>query len=98
MFPLSELKLRQSGEGGLRGKGDVFSPSADSCRTNTDHREAALTGTELQQLNNNSNTAKANVEETVNTITNRLKERRRELGLPDNIKVGESVCYCSWRR
>ena len=43
-------------------------------------------GTELQQLNNNSNT-KPNVEETVNIITNRLKERQRELGLPDNIKV-----------
>lgn len=57
------------------------------CRTNTDQREAALTGTELQQLNNNSNT-KPKVEETVNIITNRLKERRRELGLPDGIKVG----------
>ncbi|TKS85774.1 Protein FAM13A [Collichthys lucidus] len=81
---LKELKLRQSEEGVLRGQGGS-NPSAETCRTNTDQREAALTGTELQQLNNNSN-SKPNVEETVNVITNRLKERRRELGLPDNIK------------
>ncbi|XP_073337554.1 protein FAM13A-like [Pagrus major] len=74
---LRELKLRQSEEGGLRGQGG----------TNIDQKEAALTGMELQQLNNNSNSnTKPNVEETVNTITNRLKERRRELGLPDSIK------------
>ncbi|XP_045926895.1 protein FAM13B-like isoform X1 [Micropterus dolomieu] len=81
---LKELKLRQSEEAGLRGQGD-FSSSAETCRTNIDQREAALTGTELQQLNNNSNN-KPNVEETVNIITNRLKERQRELGLPDSIK------------
>ncbi|TMS04651.1 Protein FAM13C [Larimichthys crocea] len=84
---LKELKLRQSEEGVLRGQGGS-NPSAETCRTNTDQREAALTGTELQQLNNNSN-SKPNVEETVNVITNRLKERRRELGLPDNIKEEE---------
>ncbi len=82
---LLELKLRQSEEGGLTGQGGS-NPSAKTCRTNTDQKEAALTGTELQRLNNNSNT-NANVEETANIITNRLKERRRELGLPDNIKV-----------
>ncbi|XP_051284481.1 protein FAM13A-like isoform X3 [Dicentrarchus labrax] len=81
---LKELKLRQSEEGGQRGQGG-FNLSVETCRTNTDQREVALTGTELQQLNNNSNT-KPNVEETVNIITNRLKERRRELGLPDSIK------------
>ncbi|XP_039996064.1 protein FAM13A-like isoform X2 [Xiphias gladius] len=81
---LKELKLRQLEEGGLRGQRG-FNPSAETCRSNIDQREAALTGTELQQLNNNSNT-KPNVEETVNIITNRLKERRRELGLPDSIK------------
>ncbi|XP_070772155.1 protein FAM13A-like [Enoplosus armatus] len=81
---LKELKLRHSEEGGLRGQGG-FNPSAETCRTNVDQKEAALTGTELQHLNNNSNT-KPNVEETVNIITNRLKERRRELGLPDSIK------------
>ncbi|XP_026046981.1 protein FAM13A-like isoform X1 [Astatotilapia calliptera] len=69
---LKELKLRQSKE-------------AETCRGNTDKQEAVPTGTELQQLNNNSN-AKPNVEETVNIITNRLKERRQELGLPDSIK------------
>ncbi|XP_035029084.2 protein FAM13B [Hippoglossus stenolepis] len=77
---LKELKLRQTEEAGLRGRGR-FKPR----RTNTDQSEAALTGTELQQLNNNGNT-KPNVEETVNMITNRLKERRRELRLPDHIK------------
>ncbi|XP_030603827.1 protein FAM13C-like isoform X2 [Archocentrus centrarchus] len=76
---LKELKLRQSEELGLKG------PKAETCRMNTDQREAVMTGTELQQLNNNGNT-KPNVEETVNIITNRLKERRRELGLPDSIK------------
>ncbi|XP_022619409.1 protein FAM13C-like isoform X2 [Seriola dumerili] len=81
---LKELKLRQSEEGGLRGQGR-FNPPAETRRANIDQREAALTGTELQQINNNSNT-KPNVEETVNIITNRLKERRRELGLPDDIK------------
>ncbi|XP_074502338.1 protein FAM13A-like isoform X1 [Sebastes fasciatus] len=80
---LKELKLRQSAEGGLTGQGDS-NPSVETCRTNINQREAALTGTELQQRNN-SNT-KPNVEETVNMITNRLKERRRELGLPDNVK------------
>lgn len=72
LFPV-ELKLRQSKE-------------TETCRGNTDKQEAVPTGTELQQLNNNSN-AKPNVEETVNIITNRLKERRQELGLPDSIKV-----------
>ncbi|XP_040906484.1 protein FAM13B-like isoform X2 [Toxotes jaculatrix] len=81
---LKELKLRQSEEGGLRGQG-LFNPPAETCRNNVDKREGTLTGTELQQLNNNSNT-KPNVEETVNIITNRLKERRRELGLPESIK------------
>ncbi|XP_010787259.1 protein FAM13C isoform X1 [Notothenia coriiceps] len=80
---LKELKLRQS-EGGVKGQGD-FNPPSETRRTNSDQREAAPTGTELQQLNNNSN-IKANVEETVNTISNRLKERRRELGLPDSAK------------
>ncbi|XP_034407757.1 protein FAM13A-like isoform X2 [Cyclopterus lumpus] len=80
---LKELKLRRSGEGGLRGRGD-FNPSAESCSTSTGQREAALAGAELQLLND-SNT-KPDVEETVNMITNRLKERRRELGLPDSVK------------
>ncbi|XP_059215411.1 protein FAM13A-like [Centropristis striata] len=80
---LKEMKLRQS-EGGLKGERNSNS-SSETCRTNTDQKEAALTETELQQLNNNSNN-KPNMEETVNIITNRLKERRRELGLPDSVK------------
>ncbi|XP_026165081.1 protein FAM13A-like isoform X2 [Mastacembelus armatus] len=81
---LKELKIRQSQEGSLRGQG-VFIPPVEICRTYKDQNKAAIRGTELQHLNNNSNT-KPNVEETVNIIRNRLKERRRELGLPDNIK------------
>ncbi|XP_029961716.1 protein FAM13A-like [Salarias fasciatus] len=80
---LKEMKLRQSEEWGQKR----LSTSAGSCRTIVDQREAVLTETELQQLNNNSNSnAKPNVEDTANTITNRIKERRRELGLPDSIK------------
>lgn len=79
-FIFIEIKLRQ-----LQGLGGI-SPTSETCRTNIDQREAGPTRTELHQLNNNSNT-KPNMEETVNTITNRLKERRRELGLPDSIKV-----------
>ncbi|XP_034537574.1 protein FAM13B-like isoform X2 [Notolabrus celidotus] len=81
---LKELKLRQSEETDLKGQRG-FNTSAETLRTSTDHREAALTGTELHQLINNTNT-KPSVEETVNIITNRLKERRQELGLPDSIK------------
>lgn len=70
----------------LQGLGGLGARS-ETCRVNLDQREVGPTGTELHQLNNNTNT-KPNIEETVNTITNRLKERRRELGLPDSIKVG----------
>ncbi|KAM9804135.1 protein FAM13A-like [Neosynchiropus ocellatus] len=69
---LKELKLKQSVEG------------ANGCRSNTDHKEVRA-GSELQQRNNNSNN-QPNVEETFNIITNRLMERRRDLGLPDSIK------------
>lgn len=81
----SEINLRQPEDSGLKGLGGL-SPRAETCRMNVDQREAVPTGTGLQQLNNNSN-AKPSVEETVNMIINRLKERRRELGLPDSIKV-----------
>lgn len=72
------MKLRQSG---VR-----VSSTAETCRNTLSQKEAVPAGTELQPLNNNSIT-KPSVEETVNMITNRLKERRRELGLPDSIKV-----------
>lgn len=75
---VSELKLRQSEEGGLRS-------SRGSQQAAPEQRE----GTELQQLNNNCN-SKPGLEETVNSISNRLKERRRELGLPDSVKVAAS--------
>ncbi|XP_068184330.1 protein FAM13A-like isoform X2 [Antennarius striatus] len=80
---LKELKLRQSEDGELREHGGS-NHLAERYGTNTDQRGAALAENELQQLNN-SNT-KPDFEETVNIITNRLKERRRELGLPDSIK------------
>ncbi|KAK2824450.1 hypothetical protein Q5P01_021625 [Channa striata] len=81
---LKELKLRQSEEGRSRGNGS-FNTATETCRSRIDQKVTALTGTELQQLNNNSNN-KPSVEETVNIVSNRLKDRRRELGLPDNIK------------
>ncbi|XP_078788078.1 protein FAM13A isoform X5 [Oryzias latipes] len=74
---LKEMKLRQSG---VR-----VSSTAETCRNTLSQKEAVPAGTALQPLNNNSIT-KPSVEETVNMITNRLKERRRELGLPDSIK------------
>ncbi|KAF3708105.1 Protein FAM13A [Channa argus] len=80
---LKELKLRQPEEGQLRWKGG-FNTAAETCRSHIDQKATALTGTGLQQLNNSNN--KPSVEETVNIISNRLKERRQELGLPDNIK------------
>ncbi|KAM9727761.1 protein FAM13A-like [Menidia menidia] len=89
---LKEIKLRDSEDSGLTGPRG-FSPRAETCRTNIDQREAAPTGTELQQLNNNSNT-RADVQETVNMIANRLKERRRELGLPNSIKEMSHVQMC----
>ncbi|XP_075993319.1 protein FAM13A-like [Genypterus blacodes] len=76
---LKELKLKQSITGRLR------EPSTEPCRTGTDQRGAARTGTELQKLNNNSS-AEPSLEETVHVVTNRVKERRQELSLPDNIK------------
>lgn len=72
-----ELKLTQSIECGLR--------SGVTRRTAPDPREASLTETQLQHVNNNSNPS---TEDTVNLINNRLKERRRELGLPEAVKVG----------
>lgn len=81
--------MTQSVDWGLRGQGGS---KPVLCRTNTEQREAALTGTELQRLNNNGNT-KPKVEETFNVITNRLKERRRELGLPDSIKVSAAAVF-----
>ncbi|MEQ2299557.1 hypothetical protein AMECASPLE_016389 [Ameca splendens] len=81
---LKEMNLKQSEESGmkeLRG----FSPTGENWRTDIDQCESGPKGTELQPINNNSNN-KPNVEETVNLITNRLRERRSELGLPDNIK------------
>ncbi|MED6292725.1 hypothetical protein CHARACLAT_003344 [Characodon lateralis] len=81
---LKEMNLKQSEESGmkeLRG----FSPTGENWKTDIDQCESGPKGTELQPINNNSNN-KPNVEETVNLITNRLRERRSELGLPDNIK------------
>lgn len=61
-------------------------------RSKSDQSETAPAGNEQQQqqqeqLNNNSS-FKPKVEDTVNLITNMLKERRRELDLPDGLEVG----------
>lgn len=85
---LSELKLRRTIEGELREHGGV-NQLHQPRKTSSDQRGSALAGLELQQLNNNANANKPNVEETVNVITNRLKERRQELGLPDSLKVSK---------
>lgn len=76
-FQLSlELKLT---EWGLR-------PSGVKHRTSTEQRETPPTEPEVQHVNNGN--ANPSMEETVNLINNRLKESRRELGLPEAIKVG----------
>lgn len=60
-------------------------------RSKSDQSETAPAGSEQQQqqqqLNNNSS-FKPKIEDTVNLITNMLKERRRELDLPDGLEVG----------
>lgn len=70
--------MTQSIECGLR--------SGVTRRTATDQREASLTEAQLQHVNNNSSSP--STEDTINLINNRLKERRRELGLPEAVKVG----------
>lgn len=75
-----ELKLTQLTEQGLRS-------SSGKHRTSTEQREASLTETEVQRMNNNGNT-KLSMEETINLMNSQLKQRRRELGLPEAVKVG----------
>lgn len=77
-----ELKLTQSTERGLRSSGGKH-------RTTTEQREASLTETEVQPVNNSNTTP--SMEETINLMNNRLKQRRRELGLPEAVKVGIHV-------
>ncbi|XP_061915111.1 protein FAM13C isoform X2 [Entelurus aequoreus] len=45
-------------------------------------RESGLSGPELEHINNSSNS----VEDTLHVMASRLKDRRRELGLPDSIQ------------
>ncbi|XP_061545282.1 protein FAM13C isoform X2 [Phycodurus eques] len=75
---LKDLKLCHAEEGD--SKGGLNHP-----QERTNQGEAALSGLEFQQVNNNSN-AKPSVEETVHVMTKRLTESRRELSLPDSIK------------
>ncbi|XP_054654812.1 protein FAM13C isoform X2 [Dunckerocampus dactyliophorus] len=84
---LKELKLCHVEEGVLKG---ALSPPADLSRSN--QGEAALSGPELEHSNNNSNANKPSVEDTLRVITSTLKDRRRELGLPDSIKSGAHEC------
>ncbi|XP_028324371.1 protein FAM13A-like isoform X2 [Gouania willdenowi] len=75
---LKDMKLKQS-ELDLKWIGSA----GESGRTHTEQWDAA-SGTELQQLNDSN--SKQRVEDTLKMITNRLRERREELGLPDSIK------------
>lgn len=86
-----ELKLKQS----EKGQGDINQLLQSCPKPGHDQKGSSLSGLELQQLHHNGN-AKPKVEETVNIITNRLKERRRELELPENLKVcrGPIVLTC----
>ncbi|TNM99589.1 hypothetical protein fugu_012622 [Takifugu bimaculatus] len=74
---LKELKLTQSTERGL-------SLSGEKHRTSTKQREASLTETEVQHVNNGN--TKPSMEETINLMNNRLKQRRREFALPEAVK------------
>ncbi|XP_056148279.1 protein FAM13A-like [Lampris incognitus] len=82
---LKELKLRQSTEVGLKEHRGPNSTD-EQYRSKKDQQGALLTRTELQQLNNSSSNTRPSLEETVQTLTARLKDRHQELGLPDSIK------------
>lgn len=60
-------------------------------RTSTEQRETAPPEPEPELQHVNEGNAKPSMEDTVNLINSRLKERRRELGLPEAIKVGIHV-------
>lgn len=83
------MKLSQSVDCRLQGRGGS---DQSTVLNNSDQRDATLAGSEpppqqQQQLNKNGN-SKPKVEDTVNMITNRLRERRGELGLPESLEVG----------
>jgi len=102
LFDVAELKLKQLSHGRGRKEHRTSNPSSSSStcsssstspsssearRAGRDQQGAPLAGTELQRLDNGGN-SKPDVEGTVRTLSQRLGERRRELGLPDNLKVG----------
>lgn len=82
------MKLSQSVDCRLRGRGGS---DQSAVLNNSDQRDATPAGSQhhqqQQQLNKNGN-SKPKVEDTVNMITNRLRERRGELGLPEGLEVG----------
>ncbi|CAL8369064.1 unnamed protein product [Gadus morhua 'NCC'] len=91
---LKDHKLKQLSHGGGRREPRVAqlpssstsSSSPSEGRRTVRHQQGApLAGTELQQLDNGSN-SQLDVEETVQTLSTRLRDRRRELGLPDDLK------------
>ncbi|CAL8254952.1 unnamed protein product [Lota lota] len=83
---LKELKLKQLSHGGGSREHRASSSSPSEARRAGGHQQGApLAGTELQQLDNGSN-SQPDVEETVQTLSSRLRDRRRELGLPDDLK------------
>ncbi|CAL8299112.1 unnamed protein product [Merluccius merluccius] len=87
---LKELKLKQLSHGGGRRDHRSSNPSSSSSfssevrRAGRDQQGAPLAGMELQQLDSSSN-SQPDVEETVQILSNRLGERRREQGLPDDL-------------
>lgn len=81
------MKLSQSVDCRLRGSGGS---DQSAVLNNSEQRDATPAGSQQQQqqqLNKNGN-SKPKVEDTVNMITNRLRERRGELGLPEGLEVG----------
>ncbi|XP_056465337.1 protein FAM13A-like [Gadus chalcogrammus] len=90
---LKDHKLKQLSHGGGRREPRVAqlpssstsSSSPSEGRRTVRHQQGApLAGTELQQLGGSN--SQLDVEETVQTLSTRLRDRRRELGLPDDLK------------
>lgn len=79
------MKLSQSVDCRLRGRGGS---DQSAVLNNSDQRDATPAGSEQQQQLNKNGNSKPKVEDTVNMITNRLRERRGELGLPEGLEVG----------
>lgn len=83
----SDLKLRQSVE---ESRGQENDQPSGTCRYSNGLHEAP----EQQQQQQH----KPSLEETVDMLLKRLREKRQALGLPDNMKVRPSVATCCLHR